>query len=140
MHEAQAGGPGVGGLKAADRHVEGVVEMMLDATRKYDESLTAKRADLRSLGACFEEFVRHFSPRAVVVSISGVSTMSTRQCSRSAAWRIVVKSRTLRLTSSAPGQQGQREFDGIVRGGKIELLNGELPDGTAVEVRIKPNK
>jgi hypothetical protein len=24
-----------------------------------------------------------------------------------------------------------------VRGGKIELLNGELPDGTAVEVRIK---
>jgi Fic family protein len=33
----------VGGLKAADRHVEGVVEMMLDATRKYDEPLTAER-------------------------------------------------------------------------------------------------
>jgi Fic family protein len=36
-------GMDVGGLKAADRHVEGVVEMMLDATRKYDEPLTAKR-------------------------------------------------------------------------------------------------
>ena len=33
----------VGGLKAADRHVEGVVEMMLDATRKYDEPLTVER-------------------------------------------------------------------------------------------------
>ena len=35
----------------------------------YHESLTAKRADLRSLGACFEEFIRHFSPRAVLVFI-----------------------------------------------------------------------
>jgi Fic family protein len=33
----------IGGLKAADRHVEGVVEMMLDATRHYDRPLTAKR-------------------------------------------------------------------------------------------------
>src|SRR5712692_11050984 len=36
-------GMDVGGLKAADRHVEGVVEMMLDATRKYDEPLNAER-------------------------------------------------------------------------------------------------
>jgi Fic family protein len=36
-------GMDVGGLKGADRHVEGVVEMMLDATRKYDEPLTAER-------------------------------------------------------------------------------------------------
>lgn len=31
------------GLKASDRHVEGVVEMMLDATRHYDQPLTADR-------------------------------------------------------------------------------------------------
>ena len=30
----------IGGLVAADRHVEGVVEMMLDATRGYDQPLT----------------------------------------------------------------------------------------------------
>lgn len=36
-------GMDVGGLTAADRHVEGVVEMMLDATRKYDEPLTIER-------------------------------------------------------------------------------------------------
>lgn len=30
-----------------------------------------------------------------------------------------------------------QEFNGIVRGGKIELLDGTLPDGTAVQVRIK---
>jgi len=33
----------IGGLKAADRHVEGVVEMMLDATQQYDQPLTQER-------------------------------------------------------------------------------------------------
>jgi Fic family protein len=36
-------GMDAGGLKAADRHVEGVVEMMLDATRHYDKPLTTER-------------------------------------------------------------------------------------------------
>jgi Fic family protein len=36
-------GMDIGGLTAADRHVEGVVEMMLDATGKYSEPLTAER-------------------------------------------------------------------------------------------------
>jgi len=33
----------VGGLKSVDRNVEGVVEMMLDATRHYDQTLTEDR-------------------------------------------------------------------------------------------------
>jgi Fic family protein len=33
----------IGGLRAADRHVEGIVEMMLDATRRYDRPLTEQR-------------------------------------------------------------------------------------------------
>src|SRR5215207_4458838 len=33
----------IGGLQPADRHVEGVVEMMLDATQHYDQLLTAER-------------------------------------------------------------------------------------------------
>jgi Fic family protein len=36
-------GVDIGGLKPVDRSVEGVVEMMLDATRNYDEPLTAER-------------------------------------------------------------------------------------------------
>ncbi len=36
-------GMDIGALKPADRNVEGVVEMMLDATRHYDEALTATR-------------------------------------------------------------------------------------------------
>jgi len=36
-------GMDAGGLEAPDRHVEGVVEMMLDATRHYDQPLTAER-------------------------------------------------------------------------------------------------
>ena len=30
-----------------------------------------------------------------------------------------------------------QEFEGIVRQGKVELENGNLPDGTRVQVRIK---
>src|SRR5205085_6825805 len=33
----------IGGLAPADRHVEGLVEMMLDATQKYSDLLTAER-------------------------------------------------------------------------------------------------
>jgi Fic family protein len=36
-------GMDIGGLKPADRNVEGVVEMMLDATQRYDQPLTAER-------------------------------------------------------------------------------------------------
>lgn len=36
-------GMDVAGLVAADRHVDGVVEMMLDATQHFDHPLTAKR-------------------------------------------------------------------------------------------------
>jgi len=36
-------GMDIGGLKPVDRTVEGVVEMMLDATRRYDQPLAAER-------------------------------------------------------------------------------------------------
>ncbi len=36
-------GMDIGALKSADRDVEGIVEMMLDATRHYDRPLTAER-------------------------------------------------------------------------------------------------
>ena len=36
-------GMDAGGVKTADRNVEGVVEMMLDATRHYDQPLTTER-------------------------------------------------------------------------------------------------
>lgn len=43
------------------------------------------------------------------------------------------------VSSPAPGRAGQqsREFNGIVRDGKIQLLDGELPEGTQVQVRTK---
>jgi hypothetical protein len=33
--------------------------------------------------------------------------------------------------------QARQEFSGIVREGKIELLDGKLPEGTQVQVRVK---
>lgn len=33
--------------------------------------------------------------------------------------------------------QALQEFEGVVRGGRVELLNGSLPDGTRVQVRVR---
>jgi ribonuclease HI len=42
-------------------------------------------------------------------------------------------------TASPPTAQASvnQQFTGIVRGGVVQLLNGELPDGTRVQVRVK---
>jgi Fic family protein len=40
---AQRLGMDIGALTPAERHVEGVVELMLDATQKYDQAVTAER-------------------------------------------------------------------------------------------------
>jgi ribonuclease HI len=37
----------------------------------------------------------------------------------------------------ASNQVVQQEFEGVVRNGKVELLNGSLPDGSRVQVRVK---
>lgn len=40
-------------------------------------------------------------------------------------------------TPVRPSSQSQQEFEGVVRNGTVELLNGSLPDGTRVQVRVK---
>lgn len=40
-------------------------------------------------------------------------------------------------TSDGPQTLPPEEFEGVVRGGKVELLNGTLADGTCVQVRVK---
>ena len=42
-----------------------------------------------------------------------------------------------RAASPALAPLQQQEFEGIVRDGKVELLNGSLPDGTLVQLRVK---
>jgi ribonuclease HI len=37
----------------------------------------------------------------------------------------------------APQPAPKREFEGVVRGGKIELIDGNLPEGTRVDVRVR---
>jgi len=45
--------------------------------------------------------------------------------------------RVVRAPSPASSPEARQEFEGVVRGGKVELVEGELPDGTRVQVRIK---
>ena len=39
--------------------------------------------------------------------------------------------------SAQPAAQRQQEFEGIVRGGKVEFASGSLPEGTRVQLRVK---
>ena len=34
--------------------------------------------------------------------------------------------------------RARQEFNGMVRAGKVEILDGQLPEGTQVQVRVKP--
>jgi ribonuclease HI len=45
--------------------------------------------------------------------------------------------RVTRAPSPASVSATPQEFEGIVKGGAIRLLNGELPDGTRVQVKVK---
>ncbi|HKT87537.1 MAG TPA: ribonuclease HI family protein [Candidatus Sulfotelmatobacter sp.] len=42
-----------------------------------------------------------------------------------------------RARAAAPVAAAPQELEGIVRGGRIELLNGSLPDGCRVQVRVR---
>ena len=42
-----------------------------------------------------------------------------------------------RAVVRVPQPVAQQEFNGVVRGGKIELLDGTLADGTQVQVRVR---
>lgn len=41
------------------------------------------------------------------------------------------------ISAARPAVQLPQEFDGIVRGGKVELMGGSLPEGTRVQVRVR---
>jgi ribonuclease HI len=45
--------------------------------------------------------------------------------------------RSVARVATPPVQQVQQEFEGIVRNGAVELVNGKLPEGTRVQVRVK---
>jgi ribonuclease HI len=47
---------------------------------------------------------------------------------------------TANVAAAAPAARDlnqNQEFEGIVRDGKVELLNGKLPEGTRVQLRVK---
>jgi ribonuclease HI len=45
--------------------------------------------------------------------------------------------RVARAPSPAAVSATPQEFEGVVKGGAIKLINGELPEGTRVQVRVK---
>lgn len=50
---------------------------------------------------------------------------------------VAMPSRVAAGDSPATASSTSNEFEGVVKGGTIKLLNGELPEGTRVQVRVK---
>ena len=51
--------------------------------------------------------------------------------------QMAVPGRVAAGDSPATASSTSNEFEGVVKGGMIKLLNGELPEGTRVQVRVK---
>jgi ribonuclease HI len=51
--------------------------------------------------------------------------------------RVASPSRVAAGDSPATASGTSNEFEGVVKGGAIQLLHGELPEGTRVQVRVK---
>ena len=51
-----------------------------------------------------------------------------------------VRTTETRSSSPAPSVMLDREFEGIVRDGAIQLINGDLPEGTRVQIRVVPRR
>ena len=51
--------------------------------------------------------------------------------------RVIANHGAADASSARPLNRVQQEFEGIVRNGKVEVLNGVLTDGTRVQLRVK---
>jgi ribonuclease HI len=87
---------------------------------------------LRNLHARAQELIS----RLEWFEITHVRRGENREADRLANEAMDQGSHTPPFRTPAPAPPA-REFQGVVRGGKIELLDGHLPDGTRVEVRLK---
>jgi ribonuclease HI len=43
-----------------------------------------------------------------------------------------------RTTTAEVRRAVEQEFEGVVRDGKVEIIQGQIPEGTRVQVRVKP--
>jgi ribonuclease HI len=118
----------IGALEYALEHGPKALKVISDSellVRQIKGIYKVKEPTLRDLHARAKELIA----RLDWFEIEHVLRGHNREAMDKGAWR--------QTTRDVPPQPPKQEFNGIVRGGKIELLDGSIPEGTAVQIRIK---
>jgi ribonuclease HI len=95
-----------------------------------------KDATLRDLHARASQLIRKLE-RFEIEHVLRAKNREADELANAAMDKGSGRSMTSDSSRASSRPQTQPEFNGVVRNGKIELLDGSLPDGTPVQVRIK---
>jgi ribonuclease HI len=125
----------IGALEYALQHGPKALKVISDSellVRQIKGIYKVKEPTLRDLHARAKELISKldwFEIEHVLRGHNREADQLANEAMDKDAWR--------QTTRDVPLQPPKQEFNGIVRGGKVELLDGSIPEGTAVQVRIK---
>jgi ribonuclease HI len=138
----------IGALEYAVQHGPEALKVISDSelmVRQIKGIYKVKDATLRDLHGRASQLIRQLEWFNIEHTLRGgnreadelANTAMDKGSGRSSAAQS-----SARAGAPVPPQSGsvartRQEFNGVVRDGKIELLDGSLPEGTAVQIRIK---
>lgn len=134
----------IGALEYAVQHGPKALKVISDSelmVRQIKGIYKVKDATLRDLHARASQLIRQlewFNIEHVLRSKNReADELANRAMDEGSGRGKSPKVNTDASVNSTSPELGQREFEGVVRDGRIELLDGSLPDGTAVQIRVK---
>lgn len=125
----------IGALEYAVEHGPKALKVISDSellVRQIKGVYKVKEPTLRDLHARASQLIRQLDWFEIEHTLRG----GNREADELANQAMDRGSGRAFVTSPKPAPS-QQEFNGVVRDGKIELLDGNLPEGTAVQVRVK---
>jgi ribonuclease HI len=126
----------IGALEYAIEHGRKALKVISDSellVRQIKGIYKVKEPTLRDLHARASQLIRQLEWFEIEHTLRG----GNREADELANQAMDKGSGRTSLSAPKPASSSLQEFNGVVRGGKIELLDGNLPEGTAVQVRVK---
>jgi ribonuclease HI len=126
----------IAALEYAAKHEHKALKVISDSelmVRQIKGIYKVKEPTLRDLHARAKEFISELD----WFQIEHVLRGHNREADELANAAMDKGSGRTPFRAPQPPPKQPAEFNGVVRGGKVELLDGTLPEGTTVQVRIK---
>ena len=128
----------IAALEYAVRHGHKGLKVVSDSelmVRQIKGIYKVKNATLQDLYARAKELIAHLDWFSISHVLRGHNQEADRLANEAMDKGM---GRVARAPSPANASVARQEFNGIVRDGKVELLDGQLPEGSRVQVRVKP--